>query len=207
MHLYNNILCLYSQCPYSVPGLCTSCGRRRNKRYDSTILLLNTLQLIYKDWTRVLEYTQLVWPSTRGVARSPQGSPWAQASAGRRRGQRSDLWGGDCWRWGYRCYGDWDGAAGPGRAKNLSTTGKTVPGLLLGGAREEEGEETSGSENKTCWVAAGPPGRLPGGRPRRHGLPGVASASLQALRRLMETISCRDLTLMVKEWGPCCKTV
>jgi hypothetical protein len=33
------------------------CGRRYNKRYDSTSLLLNTLQLIYKDCTRVIQYT------------------------------------------------------------------------------------------------------------------------------------------------------
>jgi hypothetical protein len=77
-----------------------------------------------------------------------------------------------------------------------------APGPSLGGTGE--GEETSGSENKTCLVAAGSPGRLPGGRPRHCGLPGVAFASVQALRWLKE-ISFRDLTLM-KERGPRRKT-
>ncbi len=68
------------------------CGRRRNKRYDSTSLLLNTQQLIYKDCTRVPEYTQLVWPSTRGVARSPQGSSelWCQLAGEEVRGLISE---------------------------------------------------------------------------------------------------------------------
>jgi hypothetical protein len=45
------------------------------------------------------------------------------------------------------------------------------------------------------------PGREPGGLPRRRGLPGVASAAVQALRRLTATTSSRDPTLMVKERG------
>jgi hypothetical protein len=48
---------------------------------------------------------------------------------------------------------------------------------------------------------------LPRGRPERRRLPGVASASVQSLRRLTETISSRDPTLMVKERGPRRKTV
>ncbi len=36
------------------------CGRRRNKRYDSTGLLTVTYQLIYRNCTGLLEYTQLV---------------------------------------------------------------------------------------------------------------------------------------------------
>jgi hypothetical protein len=56
-----------------------------------------------------------------------------------------------------------------GHAKNRSVTGKTVPALSLGGTLEGGGEETSGSENKTRLVAAGLPGRLPGGYPQcRH---------------------------------------
>jgi hypothetical protein len=39
-------------------GIC--CGRRRNKRYDSTGLLTGTYQLIYRDCTGLLEYTRLV---------------------------------------------------------------------------------------------------------------------------------------------------
>jgi hypothetical protein len=72
-------------------------------------------------------------------------------------------------------------------------------GLYCGGAGEEEGEETSGSENETCLVAAGPPGREPNGLPQRDGLPGMASAVVQALRRLMATTSSHDPTRMVEE--------
>jgi hypothetical protein len=56
------------------------------------------------------------------------------------------------------CGGD-EGAASPGCAKTPLQGGrKMVPGLSPGGA-QAEGEETSGSENKTRLVAAGPPGR------------------------------------------------
>jgi hypothetical protein len=58
-----------------------------------------------------------------------------------------------------------------------------VPGPSRGGAGGE-GEETGGSVNETHLVAAGPPGCEPGGLPWRCGLPGVASAAVQALRRL-----------------------
>jgi hypothetical protein len=61
---------------------------------------------------------------------------------------------------------------------------KMVPGPFCGGTREKDGEETSGSENETCLVAAGPPGPEPGSLPRCDGLPGVASAAVQALKRL-----------------------
>jgi hypothetical protein len=44
--------------------------------------------------TRVVEYTPIGLTVSRGVASSPQGSPRALASAGRRRGQRSNLRGG-----------------------------------------------------------------------------------------------------------------
>ncbi len=77
-----------------------------------------------------------------------------------------------------------------------------VPGPLRGGADEDEGEETSGSENETRLVAARLPGREPGGLPRRRGLPGVAYAAMQALRRVTATTSSRDPTRMVKERGP-----
>ncbi len=142
----------------------------------------------------------------QGCSWSPPGSNWALASAGRRRGQRSNLWGGDRWRYGYRCCGDRDGASGPGCAKNRSAIGKTVPGPSLGGVWEEEGEETSGSENQKCLVEAGLPRHLPESRLQCRGLPRVVSTSVQALRRLTETISSQDLTLMVKERDPCSKT-
>jgi hypothetical protein len=73
---------------------------------------------------------------------------------------------------------------------------------FCGGAREEEGEETSGSENETRLVVAGPPGREPGGLPRQCGLSGMAFAAMQALRWLSATTLSRDLTQMVKERGP-----
>jgi hypothetical protein len=93
-------------------------------------------------------------------------------------------------------------SAGPGHAKISSPGRKTVPGPSCGGAEEEEGEETSGSENKTRLVAAGPPGREPGGLPQRRGLPDVVSAAVQGLGQLMATTSSRDLTRIVKEQGP-----
>ncbi len=68
-------------------------------------------------------------------------------------------------------------------------------------AEEEEGEETSGSENEIRLVAAGPPGSEPGGLPWRHGLPGMASTAVQALKQLTATTSSRDPTRMVKERG------
>jgi hypothetical protein len=49
--------------------------------------------------------------------------------------------------------------------------------------------EERGSEKETRLVAVGPLRHLRGGRPWRHGLPGVASTSLQALKQLTETIS------------------
>jgi hypothetical protein len=47
--------------------------------------------------------------------------------------------------------------------------------------RRGEGEETSGSKNETRLAAARPPGLKPGCLPWRRGLPGVASAAVQAL--------------------------
>ncbi len=44
--------------------------------------------------------------------------------------------------------------AGPGRAKTSSLGLKTVVGPSRGGGAEGEGEETSGSENKTCLARA-----------------------------------------------------
>ncbi len=119
--------------------------------------------------------------------------------------------GGVRCRCGYHVCGDDDGAAGPGRAKTPLQGGrKTVPGPSPGSARAE-GEETRGSENETILVAAGPPGQTvaglaappgPGGLLRHHGLPDVASASMQALRWLTETTSSLDPTQMMKEQGP-----
>jgi hypothetical protein len=78
--------------------------------------------------------------------------------------------------------------------------------LFYGSARVEESEETNESENETRLVEAGPPGREPGGLPQPRGLPGVASAAVQALRWLTATTSFRDPTRMVKERGPQCRT-
>ncbi len=77
-----------------------------------------------------------------------------------------------------------------------------MPGPSRGFAIGGEGEETSGSENKTRLVAARPSEHETGGLPRRRRLPGVASAAVQALRRLTATTSSRDPTLMVKERVP-----
>jgi hypothetical protein len=94
------------------------------------------------------------------------------------------------------------GTAGPGRAKTSSPSRKTVPGPSRDSAGEEEGEETSGSENETHLDVARPPGRESGTLPMRLGLPGVASAAMQALRRLTATTSSHNPTVMVKERGP-----
>jgi hypothetical protein len=48
-------------------------------------------------------------------------------------------------------------------------------------------------------AAAELPGRLPGGRPRRRGLPGMASAIVHAFRWLTATFSSLDPTWSVKE--------
>jgi hypothetical protein len=113
----------------------------------------------------------------RGVHRCPQGSPQALASAGRRRGQRSNLCNSALWRDGYCVCGICDGAAGPVRAKTSSPGRKMFPGPSRGGARGES-EETSGSENKTRLVAAGPLGAnlavCRGDATARHGIRGHA---------------------------------
>ncbi len=83
------------------------------------------------------------------------------------------------------------------RAKTSLPGRKTVPGLSRGGTGEEEGEETSGSENETRLVASRLPGHEPGGLPWQHRLPDVASVAGQALRRLTATTSSCDPTLMV----------
>ncbi len=106
--------------------------------------------------------------------RSPQGSPRALAKAGRRGGQRSILWGG------VRCCGDGVGAAGPGHAKTSTLGRKTVLGPFRGSAASG-GVVGKGCANVTRLAAAEPFGRLPGGQPRRRGLPAAASAAVQAL--------------------------
>jgi hypothetical protein len=129
---------------------------------------------------------------SRGIDSSPQGSPPPLASAGRRRGQRSNLLGAEQSWDRYRVCGGCEGTAGPRRAKTSSLGRKKVLGLLCGSADEGEGEETSGSENKTRLDAVRLLGREPGGLPRQRRLPGVASAAVEALRRLMATTSSRD---------------
>jgi hypothetical protein len=153
--------------------------------------------------------TRVCWTGltvSRGIDRSPQGSPRALASVGRRRGQRSNLLGSArCWG-GYHVCGGCEGVAGPRCAKTSSPGRKMVPASSRGSADEGEGEETSRSENDTCLVVARTPGREPSGMPQRHWLPGVGSSAVQALRRLTVTTLSRDPTLMVKEQGPRCRT-
>jgi hypothetical protein len=88
---------------------------------------------------------------------------------------------------GYHVSGTCDGAASPGCEKTSSPDRKTVLGLSCGSAGGE-GEETSGSENETHLVAAGPPGCKPGSLPWRRGLPGMVSAVIQALKVLSHEI-------------------
>jgi hypothetical protein len=77
--------------------------------------------------------------------------------------------------------GTCDGTASPGRLETSSLGRKTVPGPSRGGAGGE-GEETSGSENETRLVVAGPHGCEPGSLPRRRWLPGVASRGRASLK-------------------------
>ncbi len=99
----------------------------------------------------------------QGCSQLSTGLHRALASAGRRRGQRSNFWGGAHWQERYHVCGGCEGATGPGHAKTSSPGRKTVLGPSRGGAGEEEGEETSGSENETRLVAARLPGRKSGG--------------------------------------------
>jgi hypothetical protein len=64
----------------------------------------------------------------------------------------------------------------------------------FGGDAAIEGVEAKGGANDIRLAVVEPPGRLPGGQPRRHGLPGAASAAVQAFRRLTATISSRSPT-------------
>ncbi len=101
------------------------------------------IQVLYRV-TRVRR-TGLTVP--RGVGGSPQGSPRALAMTGRRRGQRSNLFGGARWRDGYHVCGGCEGAVGPGRAKTSLPGRKTVPGPSRGNAmgppNPHEGEKNT----------------------------------------------------------------
>ncbi len=137
---------------------------------------------LYRGYVQVywLVYRTRVYTSTRGgkLNGSPQGSPRALASAGKRGGQRYPLrwcplalqiprgvrWhggfrGGVRWRGGFRYCGGVDGAAGPGHAKTSALDRKTVPGPLCGGAAIE-GLEAKGCATDTRLATAEPPGRL-----------------------------------------------
>ncbi len=109
---------------------------------------------MYKGCTRVpalLEYTWLVWPSTRGVARSLQGSPRALALAERRRGQRSNLCGGAHWWDRYRVCGACDGAASPGHAKPPRWVGKRFRDRLET-ALKRKVELPAGLKMRPAWL-------------------------------------------------------
>jgi hypothetical protein len=84
----------------------------------------------------------------------------------------------------------------PGVQKPPCRVGKRFRDRLV--ALPEKCEETSRPENETRLVAAGLPGREPGGLPQRRELPGLASAAVQALRRLTAMTSFRDPTWIVK---------
>ncbi len=177
------------------PEIKKECGKRRRQLWQHWFIQYYIRVYI----GGMYMCTDRVYAGTRGGEQngSPQGSPRALASAGRRRGQRSILWGGVCWRCGYRggfrsgCCGGFrcggfrcggfrccravDGASGPGRAKTSALGRKTVPGPFRSGV--VEGVEAKGCANDTRLAAAEPfgrsaaaesPGRLPGGRPRRR---------------------------------------
>ncbi len=152
--------------------------------------------------------------SGSGVGRLHRGPPglWRQ----RRQCQRSNLADGVWWRCGYRFCGGCEGEVIQGHAKT-PPQGKikrfSCPYLTSWGSREGVG--TSMSENKTRLVADGPPWRWDaglaasqalGGWPWQCGTPGLAPLYVQGLRRLVETISYRCLTQMVKEHSPQCST-
>ncbi len=157
--------------------------------------MFNAVKLRFNDaqlWVVVAVYGEMAAiPSM-----PPQGSPRAQTTAWRRRGQRSNLVGRVRCRCRYGVCGGDEGVAGPGRAKTLLQGGrKMVLGPSPGGA-QAEGGETSGFENETRLIAARLSGRAvaglatapePGSLPLRRWLPGVASASMQAFRQLTET--------------------
>ncbi len=102
---------------------------------------------------------------SRGVDSSPQGSPWPRLGGEEVR---------DLTSWAVPV--DGTGTASVEAVKAPPVSGvqkpphslgrKMVLGPSRGGAEEEEGEETSGSENETRLVAAGPPGREPSDLPR-----------------------------------------
>ncbi len=154
------------------------------------------------------------WLGTRGVGclhRAPPPPPQALASGEKRTVSEVILIGGFRWRCRYCIYGGYEGAASPGHAKT-SPQGrrKTVPRRILS-CPCSEGGDTSGSENKTRLVAAGPPGWAvacvattprPGSLLRRRGLPGMVSAAVHALKQFTTMISSPSPTWRVKAWGP-----
>jgi hypothetical protein len=179
----------------------TCCGSKRNKRYDSTSLLMDNRRFIQALY-RLTRIHQTGLTVSRGVGSSPQGFPRALASVGRRKVRGPISWEVPVDGTGTASVEVVKALSVPGMQKPPRLVGKTVPGPSRGGARKEEGEETSRSENKTHLVAAGLPGREPGSLPQRLGLPGMASTAVQALRWLTATTSSRDPTRMVKEQGP-----
>ena len=102
-------------------------------------------------------------------------------------------------------------AAGRAKTSSLGRT-KPVPGLAPGDAWGRwEGVDTRGLLNVTRlgagWSPRSQAGIWPGAaafgsRPRRHGEPGWAAASVQGFRRATLMISSRVPTQMVKTRGP-----
>ncbi len=77
----------------------------------------------------------------------------------------------------------------------------------LAAPEKKKEEKPAGLKTRPAWWPQDCLGTCPFGRPWRHGLPGMATASVHALRRLTETILSCDPTLMAKKRGPRCKTV
>jgi hypothetical protein len=77
----------------------------------------------------------------------------------------------------------------PGVQKPPRRVGKQFRDRLLVAPEKEKVKRPAGLRTRPTWL-------------RQRGLPGVASAAMQALRRLTATTLSRDPTLMVKKRGP-----
>ncbi len=86
----------------------------------------------------------------------------------------------------------------PGMQKPPRRVGKRFRDRLVE-APEKKVKKPAGLKNKTRLVVARPPGRESGGLPLRHGLPGLASTAVEALRWLTALTLSRDPTRIVKE--------
>ncbi len=107
----------------------------------------------------------------RGVGRCPQGSPRALASAGRRRGKRSNLCGGARRRDGYRVCGTCDGAAGPRQAQDH--VGAIIE-RLKGWNQVAPMDPNEGGQEQLGWQLAGQVNaRIVPGQRRHRNMQGI----------------------------------